>query len=83
MDFFYTKNQTPRGAKADAEVGDKLYLIKNTSQLYLTYQIRMLAFKAQSRGQKLVIRLPKEAKVHGSLRGFVREMASLVKIERT
>jgi hypothetical protein len=83
MDFFYTANQTPRGAKADAESGDKVYLIKSASQLRLTYQIRMLSYMAQTQKKKLIVQLPKEAKVHESLKGFVRDMAGLVKIERT
>ena len=82
MDFFYTGNQTPRGAKADAEVGDKVYLIKNALQLRLTYQIRMLAYMAQTRKKKLIVQLPREAKVHESLKEFVRDMAGLIKIER-
>lgn len=83
MQFSYTKHQTPRGAKADAEVGDKAYLIKSASELRLTYQIRMLAYMAQMRGKRLIIQVPKEAKVHSSLRDFVREMDKLVKIERS
>lgn len=82
MDFIYTRHQTPRGARADAEVGEKVYLIKSASQLRLTYQIRMLAYMAQTRGKKLVIQLPKHAKVHASLQDFVRDMAGLVKVER-
>lgn len=66
----------------DAEVGNKLYLLKNVSSLRLTYQIKLLAFTAQSRGKKLIVQLPKEAKVHESLRSFVRESSGLVKIER-
>ena len=83
MEFSYTKHQTPRGAKADAEVGDKVYLIKSALQLRLTYQIKMLTYMAQTGGKKLIIRLPKEAKVHESLKDFVRSGAGLIKIERT
>lgn len=82
MDFSYTRHQTPRGAKPDAEVGDKLYLLKNVSSLRLTYQIRVLAFMAHTRGKKLIIQLPKEAKVHESLKNFVRDSGGLVKVER-
>lgn len=82
MEFSYTRHQTPRGAKPDAEVGDMLYLIKRVSGLRLTYQIRVLAFMAHGRGKKLIIQLPKEAKVHESLRAFVRDSKGKVKIER-
>ncbi|QYG08028.1 hypothetical protein [Janthinobacterium sp. PAMC25594] len=82
MDFFYTKHQAVRGAKADAEVGDKVYLIKNVSQLRLTYQIKMLAYMAYERKLKLIIQLPKTAKIHDSLRNFVNGANGLIKIER-
>lgn len=82
MDFVYTKHHTPRGARPDAEVGEKVYLIKNTLHLRLTYQIKVLAYMAQSRNKKLIIRLPKDAKIHPSLKEFVSSVASLVKIER-
>lgn len=82
MEFSYTKHQTPRGSKPDAEVGEKLYLIKSVSGLRLTYQIKVLAFMAHGRGKKLIIQLPKGAKVHESLRAFVRDSEGLVRIER-
>ena len=83
MEFSYTKHQTARSAKADAEVGDKVYLIKSVSKLRLTYQIKMLTYMAQTREKKFIIRLPKEAKIHASLNDFVRDMNGLIKIERT
>ena len=83
MEFLYTKHQMPRGARADAEVGDKVYLIKNVSELRLTYQIKMLTYMSQTRNKKLIIRLPKAAKIHESLREFVRGVNGLIKIEWT
>jgi hypothetical protein len=83
MDFSYTKHQTPRGARPDAEVGDKIYVIKNTLQLRLTYQIKMLAYMAKIKNKKLIIRLPKDAKIHTSLKEFVSSMNGIIKIERT
>ena len=80
---FYTKHQTLRGAKPDAEIGDKIYLIKNVSQLRLTYQIRMLAYVAQIRDIKLVIRIPKNAVIHQSLLEFAIETNGLLNFERT
>lgn len=82
MDFTYTRHQIPRGARADAEVGGKLYLIKNVPELRLTYQIRMLVYMAKSRGKTLIVQLPKGAKVHKTLRDFAREWDGLIKIER-
>lgn len=66
----------------DAEVGNKLYLIKNVGQMQLTYQIKMLAYLARNQGKKVVVQLPKQAVVHPSLREFVRNSGGLVKIER-
>jgi hypothetical protein len=83
MEFSYTKHQMPRGARADAEVGDKVYLIKNVSQLRLTYQIKMLTYMAKTRNKILIIRLPKAAKIHESLREFVRSVNGLINIEWT
>lgn len=81
-DFIYTKHQTPRGARPDATVGNKLYLIKNVSEMRLTYQIRVLAYVASDQGRKLIVQLPKGAVVHPALRDFVRDSNGLVKIER-
>lgn len=82
MDFIYTRYQIPRGAKPDAKVGHKLYLIKNVTQLRLTYQIRMLTYMAQIQGNKLIVQLPKGAKIHNVLREFVRSMPRYIVIER-
>jgi hypothetical protein len=81
-EFASTKHQTPRGTRPDADVGNNLYLLKNVSMLRLTYQIRLLAYFAHSKGKKVVIRLPREAEVHESLRNFVRDSKGLVGIER-
>jgi hypothetical protein len=82
-DFAYTKHQTLRGSMPDADVGGILYLIKNVSEMRLTYQIKLLAYMAKSKNKKLSVRLLKATKVHSSLRDFVRASDGLVKIERT
>lgn len=82
MDFAYTRHQTPRGSMPDAEVGNKLYLIKNVSEMRLTYQIKMLVYVAHSQGKKVIVQLPKHASIHASLREFVRNSNGVVKIER-
>ncbi len=52
MELRYTRQQTARGSRPDATVGDTWYLLKNVSQLRLTYQIRLLTFGAmQSRAR--------------------------------
>jgi len=83
VEFVYTRHQTPRGARPDADVGGKLYLLKSASQLRLTYQIKMLSHMAQTGGKKLIIQLPKTARVHPCLRTFIRDSDGLIKIERS
>ena len=83
MEFRYTKHQVARGSRPDAESHDKLYLIKNVSELRATYQVRLLAFRALKEGKKLVLRLPKEAREHSSLRELRKACGSLMRIERT
>ena len=83
VNFSYTRHQTPRGALPDAEVGNKLFLIKNVEEIRATYQIKMLTFIAHERGMKVVVKIPKDAKVHPSLRVFIKESNGLIKIERS
>ena len=62
-------------------LGENWFLIKNVDELRLTYQIRLLAFMANDRGYRLVIRIPKDAKRHRTLREFVLQMDGVVKID--
>jgi hypothetical protein len=77
----FTKHQVPRGARPDAIKGDRVYLIKAVERMRLTYQVRVLTAEAQDRGMRLIIRLPKSARVSSDLRAFVGAQAS-VSIER-
>lgn len=78
----YTRHQTPRGTRADAEQGKKLYLFKNVSKLHATYQIRLLAYRAHQEGKKLVIRVPKHFQKEDSLAAFMKANPDLVVLER-
>ncbi len=82
MQFKLTKHQTARGAKADAERGNKLYLIKNTSILHATYQIRLLTYRAASQGGKLVIEVPKNCKLCKDLQKLRSDTKNTINIER-
>jgi hypothetical protein len=82
MHFRYTKAQVPRGAFADAEASDKIYLFKNVPSLRLTYQIRLLTFRATETNRKLVIRVPKRCKIDSSLRDYVTGFPKTIRIER-
>jgi len=66
----------------DAENATALYLLKNVSEMRLTYQVKLLAYMAHTRGKRLYIRLPSKAKLHDTLRDYVCERDGLVKIER-
>jgi len=82
MEFRYTSHQVPRGARADGEIYDKLFLFKNVSAMRLTYQVRLLAFRASESGKKLIIQVPKHCKVHPSLRRFADELPQAVRIQK-
>jgi len=82
MNYRYTSHQVARGARADADRNDAYFLLKNVSSLRLTYQIRLLAFRAKDQGRKLVIRVPANCTVHLTLRDFQREHPKVVRIEK-
>ena len=82
VNYRYTRHQVARGALADAECHDALYLVKNVSFLRLTYQIRVLAYQSLESGRKLVIRIPVRCDVHPSLRQFQKEYSRFVRIEK-
>ena len=60
-----------------------MYLIKNVSSLRATYQVRLLAFMAQKKGKKLVIKVPKGFKAAPSLMQLIEDTGPLIRIERT
>lgn len=72
----------PRGSRADAEVGSKLFLLKNVEILHATYQVRLLAFRARQEGKELVIRVPKGFRAGPSLRRLMDELGGTVRVER-
>lgn len=74
---------TTRGARPDAEVGSKLYLLKNVSVLHATYQIRLLAFRAQQEGKQLVIRGPARLELGPSLERLVADSPGTILVERS
>ena len=82
MDGPMTRYQVPRGARADAEDNQNLYLIKNVGRMRLTYQVRVLAARAIDEGRRLVIVLPRGARVSGPLRAFIDITRPNVTIQR-
>lgn len=67
-----TRHQVARGAMADAEAFNRMYLIKNVTKLRPTYQIRLLAFRAVDKGMQLVLRVPASCAFDPSLDELMR-----------
>ncbi len=82
MQYRNTRHQVARGTKADAETSTSLFLFKNVSTLRLTYQIRLLAYRAAESQRKLIIRVPSSCKLHQTLRDFLSLHLKLLRIER-
>ena len=82
MEYRYTGHQAARGSRPDAVSGNTWYLIKATSLLRLTYQIRLLTFMAAERGARLVIRVPRSSRVSADLRAFVKVNSRVLKVEK-
>ena len=82
MEFKYTKHQIARGTRPDDESFDKVFLIKQVSELRATYQVRMLTYMASQKGKKFIIQLPKEAKLHNSLKELRKNAPGVIKVER-
>jgi len=83
MKLRYTSHQVARGTRADAETPRALFLLKKVRVLNATYQVRMLAYRAQQERKQLVIRGPAEFKAGPSLRQLMAELKNVVRIERT
>lgn len=82
MDYQNATGKISRGSMPDAEDEKYYYLFKKVSVLHATYQIRLLTFFAQKNNKKLIIRLPEEAKMGDSLRMFISEHQSYIRLER-
>ena len=78
----HTSGQVPRGARPDAIRDNRPYLIKKVDQLRCTYQIRVLTAVAAASGQRLVVVVPKGARLTPDLRQFVRDHKGAITIER-
>lgn len=83
MKFEMTKRQVARGALPDAEVNNRMYLIKNASELRATYQIRLLLYRAVQEGSKLVLDVPKACKFSESLKALAKECRRNLEVTRS
>ena len=82
MNLRYTRHQVPRGTRPDAETQDRLYLFKKVPVLHATYQVRLLAFRAQQEERELVIRVPREFRPGNSLLNLMAELPDVICIEK-
>jgi hypothetical protein len=71
----------PRGSRPDAETSEKLYLFKNVATLRATYQVRLLAFMAEERGKKLVLKVPSSCRFDAGLADLVRARPQIIERE--
>lgn len=78
----YTRHQVPRGAMPDAEVGPRLYLIKNVTSLHATYQVRVLLYRAIESGKKLVLCIPRACRLETDLAALRKEHRKHFIVER-
>lgn len=77
-----TKRHVARGARPDAEANNRMYLIKNVSELRPTYQIRLLLYRAVQEGTKLVLDVPKACQLSDGLKALVRENRRNLEVTR-
>lgn len=77
-----TRRHVARGARPDAEKNNKMYLIKNVSQLRATYQIRLLLYRAIQEGTKLVLDVPESCELSIPLKILLKEHRQNLEITR-
>jgi hypothetical protein len=70
-----------RGARADAESPEAIYLIKHVSSLRATHQIRLLALKAVESGKDLVLMVPRTCRFDPSLEALCLATSGAVRRE--
>jgi hypothetical protein len=73
-----TKHQVARGTRPDAAKSNRLYLIKNVKVLRATYQIRLLAFKAETEGLKLILVVPPACQYDQSLLDLINKTGQTI-----
>lgn len=78
-----TKRHVARGARPDAVMNNRLYLIKNVSGLRATYQIRLLLYRAVQEGMKLVLDVPKACRLSDDLKALASEHRRNLEITRS
>ena len=82
MDFELTKRQVARGARPDADVHEKMHLLKSASELRATYQIRLLLYRAVQENRKLVLNIKNGCKIADDLRSLINEYSRNIEVVR-
>ncbi len=83
MRIRYSRHEVARGSRPDAEVDGKLYLLKKVAVLHATYQVRLLAFRAQKERKQLVLRVPQTFKAGPSLKMLMAELKNVIRVEKS
>jgi len=68
----------PRGVRPDAEIADRIYLIKNVPLLFATRQIRLLAAKAVLSHKQLVLLTPAACRFDKSLEKLLEDQPEII-----
>ncbi len=82
MEYRRTSRDLARGARPDGVADRRWYLVKNTSRLRLTYQIRLLTFACLESERTLTLAVPRSCVLSADLRRFVRENHLTVLVDR-
>lgn len=80
--YRYTRHYVARGARADAERGKEMILIKRATRLRATYQIRLLSYCAYRDGKRLIIEVSRHCTIEQDLRQLVRAWPKHIAIRR-
>jgi len=83
VEFALTKRHVARGARPDAEVNNRMYLIKNVSSLRATYQVRLLLYRATQEGAKLVLDVPEACVLSSPLKALIKENRRHIEVVRS
>lgn len=82
LNYQYTKKQVARGARPDGERNNEICLIKYSSTLNLTYQIKLLTYMCFENKLVLIIVVYKDCEIKPKLKTFIKKFGNLVKIKK-
>ena len=83
MEFALTKRYVARGARPDAEMNNRMYLIKNVSLTRATYQVRLLLYRATQEGTKLSLDVPKACILSSPLKALIKENRRYIEVVKS